>query len=402
MDFKPVIFGGFVNGYSLARTFYETYKISSHIVDIEKSISYYSKFCDYSIVSDPRKDIQNFISEVKEIGLSIKKNNKIPILLATNDIWLIPLAKCKSELEAIYLYSFSDWDIINKLINKNHLYKLSDFLNIPYPKTLVCTNKNTEINDLTPPLIVKPSNVVEYLSFFPNTKRNNIFEKEEDAVDFINYVYNKGYQDKFIIQEFIPGGVENLYTCTSYSNKKGLLKGASVGYKLSQYPDEAGTITSGIIDYKQIVVDFTKILLENQKFFGIANTEFKFDTRDKKFKLIEVNARPGMWNYSSLKSGLNLISLLIDDIIYNKNISLTLGKNQILWTRIKIKDLLKKMNNQKNQKIIFRLIDENKIINPLKNFDENFIFKSHIFTKNIKANILNKLEFCLNKWRKHK
>lgn len=86
MIFKPVIFGGYVNGYSLARTLQETYKIKSIICDYTNSISYYSKFCEYRVVTDPQKNEELFVEEVQNIGKLIREDKKIPILIVTNDI----------------------------------------------------------------------------------------------------------------------------------------------------------------------------------------------------------------------------------------------------------------------------------------------------------------------------
>lgn len=388
MTFKPVIFGGYVNGYSLARTFKETYNINSVICDYIKNISYYSKFCEYRILTDPQKNEKQFIEDVKSIGWMIRERKETPILIVTNDIWLIPLSKYKEDLKKIFMYTFSDFELINELANKNILYELCEQIGIDYPKTHNYSNRNQNFENLTPPLLIKPSNVPEFINCFPSNKRNGIFSTLEEAKDYLEGIYSKGYEGEMIIQEYIPGGVENLYTCTTYSSKNGKVKGVSVGCKLSQYPEDAGTITSGLIKFNEEVEILTKKILEHKKYFGIANTEFKYDIRDNSFKLIEINARPGMWNYSSILSGVNLIEKMIDDIIYNKDISSSRGVKSMIWTRISKRQILKYVKGTENDKVVKELLIKKEVYDPLVNPQEGTKFRFEVVKLDMKTRLI--------------
>ena len=396
MIFRPVIFGGYVNGYSLARTFNETYNVESIICDYTKNIACYSKFCNYKIITNPQKNEEQFIKDVEKIGRLIRINDEIPILLVTNDIWLMPLSKYKNILQEIFVYTFSDSEIIDELANKNTLYELCGKIGVDYPKTHRYCIENKDFYQLKPPLLIKPSNVPEFINYFPNNKRNEIVSTIEEASSYLERIYSVGYQGEMIIQEYIPGGVENLYTCTTYSTQYGKVKGVSVGYKLSQYPENAGTITSGLIKYNEEVESLTKKILEHKKFFGIANTEFKFDSRDNTFKMIEVNARPGMWNYSTILSGVNLIEMLVEDILLLKEVPFSKGINSIIWSRISKKEVMNCSNNLVNKDEIKSLLDKGKIYDPLINKSEGYKFRIEVLKLDIKIYLAK----MYNKWIK--
>jgi len=385
VNFTPVIFGGYVNGYSLARTFYETYKVKSIICDTVRNVAYYSKFCDYIIVENPNRNIELFLDNIKSIGEKIRKKIRIPILLVTNDIWLIPLAKYKLELENIFLYSFSGWDIIGKFVNKDKLYEQSHLLGVPYPKSLYITSNNDiDIQQLDSPFLVKPADVNEYSYSFPKQKRNFIFETVEDVFAHLKSIYLSNYKGGFIIQEYIPGGTENLYTCSSYSDSTGKIKAVSTGCKLSQSPAEAGTITSGLVKYNDEIIELTKKLLESNNFFGIANTEFKYDKRNNTYKLIEVNARPGMWNYSVFLSGVNLIEYLVNDVIYNRPLLYSESSKSLIWTMLPKREILEKIKTYDNKLIVKKLLKEGEIYNPLRNKKDGFVFNFRYYYALIK------------------
>lgn len=379
-DTNVIIFGGYVNGYSIARTIYETYGIKSHIFDYVKRFSSKSRIVSYHMTHSPAKETTKFLDDIKDFGKAT--NGKENIIFVTNDEWLIPLAKYKSDLEEHFTYTFSDWEVIEKLTIKKNLYKLCETLGIPYPNTKVIDEDSVDmIDDLQCPLLVKPSSVVNYM-MITKERRNNVFNNHTEAKNFLRRSF-KNYKDFFIVQEYIPGGPENLYTATTYSNKNGFLKGISIGHKLSQNPPEAGTITAGYIEYIYDIEQLTKKLLRETKYYGIANTEYKYDKRDNTYKMIEVNPRPGMWNYSSLKSGVNLFYLLIEDLHSQNSVNIVedddiiRGKRNVVWTvlpRTQLKRILKKVN----------LTRYEEIVDPRKNSEESIYYQTYIMLADVK------------------
>lgn len=363
MEFIPVIFGGHVNGYSIARTFFETYGIKSIICDYIKHVSRHSSFVDYRFVPNP-KHVNEFVEYVFELGAKLRENGKQPLIIVTNDIWLIPLSRNRDILDKRFIYSFSRWDVIERLTIKNNLYSLADSLGVLYPKTRLVGNVSdiVRLNELRFPILIKPVEVVEFIEKFSKRKRNRVFNSNDTLTAYLEDIFKVGFNSELVAQEYIPSGIENLYTATTYSDQSGMVRGVSVGHKLTQYPPEAGTITSGLISYVKEVEDLSKKLLESVKFFGIANTEFKYDERDGKYYLMEVNPRPGMWNYSSYVSGLNLFEMLVVDLSgrLNKNAEIVRGKSPWLWTVASMFSVKKMLSEAMRAKI-----KDVKIINPM-------------------------------------
>ena len=399
-DFNILIFGGYVNGYSIARTIYETYNIKPYIFDYRNHFSKKSKILNYINTFDPNNQTEEFIYDLIKFGKDNKKKQNI--IFVTNDEWLIPISQNRKVLDEYFVLPFSEWNIIEKLTIKENLYKLCDEINLDYPKTELINQKNVEnIKKLKFPILIKPSNVVKYINNIGG-KRNHIFENFNNANLFLENSFKK-YDENFVVQEYIPGGVENLYTATTYSNKEGEIKGISIGHKLTQYPSEAGTITSGYVDYVEEVEILTKKLLKESKYYGIANTEFKYDKRDKKYKLIEINPRPGMWNYSSLKSGVNLFELLIKDLQGSiDNDEIIRGKSNLIWTVISYKELKKTIP-------LKTILDKKNLIDPRKNKEESLFYKinlnKEIIINKIKRLIIKILENGITPhgdWRKMK
>ena len=73
-----------------------------------------------------------------------------------------------------------------------------------------------------------------------------------------------------------------------------------------------------------------KTFLEDIGYQGFAEFDLKYDYRDQKFKVLEINARQGRSSYYLTPLGHNLVKTLIDDLIYNKEMKYKFLKDKVL------------------------------------------------------------------------
>jgi len=188
-----------------------------------------------------------------------------------------------------------------------HQISKNNYLDPITPKTIRLKHvRDIRKIDLGFPYIIKVSNPLEITGII-GYGRSVIVKNTQDVVWVIEKFEELKMQNtRVVVQEIITGGPENLYTLTSYSNSEGDIIAYSIGHKIRQSPPDAGTILSGIIKDNPKVYELGSKLIKHLRFHGIANTEFKFDKWSGEFKLMEINPRPGSWNYSALRSGVNL------------------------------------------------------------------------------------------------
>lgn len=287
---------------------------------VEKSIHSYtikSNKCKGYIAPHPTTD------RVKSLKFTldfIKKLPSKPYLFFASDDWMNMFGENEDIFLEISNVIQSPWKDTEKLYNKKYLYRLAEVYGIPYPKT-VEVDSLKKLDDIFSsfifPCVLKPQlttdqNEVKYSSV-KVYHRTQTFEDKMQAMSWVNAMISSGLDFPVIVQEFIPGDATNLYTLTSYSDKDGNLVAGSIGYKLRQFPPQAGRITSGVLHYDEELRNTGEHFLKTIGFNGIANTEFKYDQRDGKYKLMEINTRFGAWNYSTLYSGINLMKIAIDD-----------------------------------------------------------------------------------------
>jgi len=310
----PIILGCFVNGLGLIRSFGEE-NIPTIGLDITRNIGMYSKYTQGYICPNPSK--REFIQYLINLGKKLKKKG---VLFATYDDWLMAISKHQKELSEYYLFPMSGWDVIKKCVDKSLLYKIAIDNNIPIPKTIflkTITDIKEVKNEISYPFILKPYTP----TYYRNTKigKHVLFIKNKSDLEFwTSRIKQFGlYEVPLICQEYIYGDAENLFTLTSYSNTDAKVVAYSIGHKIRQFPPESGVIRCGKLKNEPELFKIGCKLIKCLNFYGISNIEFKKDTEGH-FRLMEVNARPGMWTYSSTASGLNLPYIAYEEILGNK------------------------------------------------------------------------------------
>lgn len=98
-----------------------------------------------------------------------------------------------------------------------------------------------------------------------------------------------------LIQELIPGPDHNLYTCSGYYGQDAAPLAQVVGRKFRTLPVHFGVGTLLETVFQPEVASLARRLARALNYRGNLGAEFKLDPRDGRFKLIEGNARFGLW-----------------------------------------------------------------------------------------------------------
>lgn len=281
-----------------------------------------SRYATWIQSPDPATEPEAAIQTVLDFG---KRQTTKPVLLFVNDAWLVAASRQEEALRQMYLIPQSRWSLIGRVLNKGTLYPLAEECGIPVPRTWRFPSIAVLIDaadELTFPCVSKPEIGIDLVNRrMPDELRAQTLhqvcrhESREKVRQWAQAMLRGGLDMPVVVQEFIPGGAETLYTLTSYSNIEGKLLAGSVGHKVRQYPPNAGTIVAGRLHHKHEVFEQGKHLLEAIQFHGLANTEFKYDARDGSYRLMEINPRLGVWNGSALAAGINLPAIAYRDML---------------------------------------------------------------------------------------
>ena len=334
MEFIPVLFGNDINVYSVARAFYEEYKVKSK--GFGKAVQgpcYKCKMIDFTQVD--KLDTKDVITKV--INDFAKKNQDKKILaIGCGDSYVKAIATSRDELADNVIVPYADYAFLDSLMDKECFYELCEKHGIDYPHTFVVTNETYRDAKMpfSAPFILKPANQVMYYEHkFPGQKKVFLLETEEELSQTLIKTYEAGYTDHMIVQEFIPGDDTNMRVLTSYSDKNASVRMMCLGHVLLEEHTPYGIGNHAVIiteDNEELYRKFRK-LLEDINYTGFSNFDIKYDPRDGKYKAFEINTRQGRSNFYVTGSGHNIAKLFVEDFVYNREIPEDISRDEHLW-----------------------------------------------------------------------
>lgn len=389
--FLPIILGTDANAYGLARSFHEQYNIKSLSLGVTQLIeTKKSKIIDVLIYKDLK---DNFIEIMEKIGKEYKEKYEKLILLSCAEWYTDLIVTNRKKLEKYFILPFMDKNLKDKLEDKESFYNICEKYKLDYPKTYIVTRQNYKNIKLpfSYPVAVKPSSSTEYSKVdFEGKEKSYKANNEKELKQIINNIYKSNYASNIIVQDFIPGEDDTMWVMNCYSNKEGKVKMMCLGRCILEEHTPYG-----IGNYKAIISDGNKKLyekiknfLEDIKYIGFSNFDLKYDYRDKKYKLFEINIRQGRSSFFTTAAGLNLSKYLVEDYIEEKNKNIDYNYNKHLWLATP-KNLLKKyVYNKDCLKEAKKLIKEKKYTYTLKyKKDKNlyrFFWINRIYLKDYK------------------
>jgi predicted ATP-grasp superfamily ATP-dependent carboligase len=313
-----IVLGCHINGLGIIRSLGQN-GIPVLGLDCEKSIGLSSKYCYPMPCPNPLLDKEGFIDFFKAV---VKKFKKKPVLFPTKDEWLIAISEYRRELEEYCFYPMSDWDVIRKCVDKKLMYKEAEKIGIPIPKTVIINDEmkfdDEMLDELEYPIIIKGAIPSQFLQGF---KIKTILLRDRSELDkWIkdNYEILRNKSINALIQEVIPGDVSNLYTFSSYSNTNANIVAFSIIQKTIQEPPDFGTIVVGQVIRIPEIIELGTQIIKGMGFYGLSNTEFKYDSKDGKYKLMEINPRSGKSIYYTTMCGVNQPYLAYSEAIGEK------------------------------------------------------------------------------------
>lgn len=250
------------------------------------SLGTFSRYGDF--VKMRIGDTEGFVSLLK----TIKKCHRTePVLIPTSDEAVLWLSEMREFFQQHTRYSLPEKKVIRTFLDKALFAEEAMRLGFSVPKTRrVEDGKDIEsiAQEKLFPCVLKPCN-----GRFPShegAKALWVSGKEE-----LYRVSRQFLRENipFLIQEAIPGEDSQHWSCAVYLDSRGKPLGLFTAQKIRQYPPSVGIASVCESRWNERVAKEAVSLLQQMKYTGIAEVEFKEDRRDGVLKIIEVN--PRLW-----------------------------------------------------------------------------------------------------------
>ncbi len=367
-NFIPLLFAGDINVYSVARAFHEQYDIKSSVFGKYKTGPCFdSKIMNY--FSNPYIDEQDtFLAVIIEFAK--EHQDKTILAVGCGDSYVQLLSQNKDNLPENVIAPYIDIDRMNDLIHKEKFYMMCEEIGVDYPNTFVHREEMGPVFELPfdAPYIVKPSNGIAYWRHpFATQKKVYKAKDRKELQSILNDIYGAGYNDSIIIQDFIPGDDTYMRVLTNYSDQNGKVKLMSLGHVLLEVhtPHGIGNHAVIITEHNEEVTEKFKNLLEDMHYIGFSNFDIKYDQRDGKFKVFEINTRQGRSNFYVTGAGQNIAKYLVEDYIEQNEIELKIITEKSLWLVVPKGVAFRYIRPEEYRKEMRALIQSGKYVNPL-------------------------------------
>ena len=219
------------------------------------------------------------------------------------------LSESRDALSAMFRVTTPPAEITRFALDKRLTYSRAEELGIAAPWTSVGnTLADFQAGSIPYPAILKPA--VNH-HFFPQT---NIKALPVDSAEELEQAFARMSRyipaSEILIQERIPGGGDHQFSyCGVCQNGK--VYASLVAKRSRQYPVEFGNASTFVETTSQAVVEESgRRFLESIGLDGMAEVEFKFDYRDGKYKILDVNLRPWGWHALGKAAGIDFPYLL--------------------------------------------------------------------------------------------
>lgn len=214
------------------------------------------------------------------------------VILPSGDEGVELVVRHRERLLALgYRVSESAGDASLAMLDKTRTYQLARQIGVPCPRTWTIDDDASLIaarRELTYPCALKPVHSHLFAKHFPTVKVLRAQNREElDAA--LAKTRPLGLQ--MLVTEIIPGPDHATWTLSTYLDEESRPLFALTRNKLRSQPIGFGTNCYLVSRQHPAVAELGLRFLQGVGLRGMAHVEFKWDPRDRQYKLIECNHR---------------------------------------------------------------------------------------------------------------
>lgn len=306
--FRPVVLGGDIGAYSLARHFHENHGVRAVVVS-SASTGLMGRSRILHHVVEPRLEHPDVL-----VGLlsELVPDDGVPALVvASADRLVAALVEVRDRLGGHVSVPYVGAGLLGRLTDKASFSRLCDELSVPHPATVVVdvpTDHAPDTSALRFPVFAKAASTVAYHHVaFEGKRKGFVVGSRDDLLALLARVRGSGYQGAFVVQDLIPGDDSGMRILTSYADASGRVRYSSFGHVLLEEhaPSSIGNPAAILTDEHEESVEHARRLLEHVGWTGWANFDLKLDPRTGRIVFFELNPRLGRSNFYVAAGGID-------------------------------------------------------------------------------------------------
>jgi D-aspartate ligase len=235
-----------------------------------------------------------------------------PFLMATGDQDAMLVAKHRERLAERFCFVSPPLEALEGIVDKARLYTTARAHGIPHPAFHVVSETpdiDEAIARVATPCYVKPALAHEWRRF-----RRGKLQRADSPAELRRILAEfVALRLTAIPIEIIPGDDGEVHSVTTYIDRHGRPVAWRTKRKIRQFPVDAGDGCAQEITDEPAVAELGLRLLAICGHRGPATVEFRRDSRDGRFVLMEINARTILGQEMIARSGLDAALLAYHD-----------------------------------------------------------------------------------------
>src|SRR6266404_224153 len=324
-----LVIGGNLNGLSIARSLGRRGVPVWVVTPPNIKLASYSRYTRRTLPW-PNGDGEGQATYLLDVAERYQLNRWV--LLPTSDESAALLSKFHALLSRRFRVSTPVWDVLRWAYEQRFPYKLAAERQVDYPHTIYpASEADLAGASCALPGILKPATHATTNRFtadkaWPVDSREELFARYREARELIP-------PDLILIQELIPGGGESQFSYAALCCD-GQPIASLTARRTRQYPIDFGHSSSFVetLDVPEIVAP-SRRLLAAIRYTGLVEVEYKFDARNGRYKLLDINPRLWTWAPLGARAGIDFPYLLWQ-MLLGLPVQEKVGRTDVRWVRM--------------------------------------------------------------------
>jgi predicted ATP-grasp superfamily ATP-dependent carboligase len=218
-----------------------------------------------------------------------------PVLFPITDSAVSAIAARQADIRAVYRLGMPATETVEALIDKRGFHARATELGFPVPQSFdVASPEELEAAGakLRFPCIMKPQVKSEAYAQ-SGAKKAYVLDDRPSLLE--TYRRFAHLEPRVMIQEYIPGGDNEVYFCLQYWSRSGELWASFAGHKIRQWPPHCGGTAACEPLQSPEVEELTTRFFRAVRFEGLCSMEYKRDPRTGAFFMIEPTVARTDW-----------------------------------------------------------------------------------------------------------
>lgn len=277
-------------------------------------------------IPHPIHDEAGFVDAIVEQARRLGRS----VLIPASDESVVGVSRNIDVLSQHCTVACPEWAVAERFIDKTRTYALADANGIPAPRTLVpgsLEELESQARSIGFPLLLKPAEGHLFYERF----RTKMVRADNMAV--LRTAYSDAVEAGLavMVQELIPGDDSSVVNYNAYF-WDGKPVAEFTARQLRKAPPAFGSPRVAVSARISEVIEPGRKILAAMEFHGFACTEFKRDSRDGVYKLMEVNGRHNLSGLLAVRCGINFPLIQYEHLVEGVLPARTSYRSGVYWT----------------------------------------------------------------------